>query len=350
MKFPLMLLVAVALSGCRYEVLDPQGWVAIEERNLLLISTAIMLIVIVPVLVLAVYFPWKYRADRDDTSDYDPNFSHSTKLELAVWGVPIGIVIALGAYTWIYTHRLDPYRPLDVAGKPVEVEAVSLDWKWLFIYPQYGIASVNELAIPAGRPVAMRLTSSSMMNTFSVPALAGMVYSMAAMETKLHFIADRPGTYPGRSAHFSGPGFADMTFDARAMSDGDFDAWVAKAKAGGGELSRKAYLHLEKPSMAVPVRTYGTVAAGLFDRIRDLCVEDGKVCVSQMMRLDMMGGGGLKGIKDKKKYEYDNERAIDGFGRPLKSDVVSGIVPREPVKVSALETADRSRKEPTHGN
>ncbi len=338
MKFPLLLLTAVALSGCRYDVLAPDGWVAVQERNLLLISTAIMLIVIVPVLIMAVYFPWKYRADRGDSSDFDQEFTHSTKLELVLWGVPILIVIALGAYTWIYTHQLDPYRPLDKPGTPIEVEAVSLDWKWLFIYPQYGVASVNELAIPVNTPVNMRLTSSTVMNTFSVPSLAGMVYSMAAMQTKLHFIADKPGTYPGRSAHFSGPGFAHMTFNTLALSGTDFDAWVKKAKEEGGDLSRKAYLHLEKPSIAVPVRYYGSVADGLFDRIRDLCVEKGKVCVDQMMKQDMMGGGGLKGIKDKKKYEYDDERAIDRFGRPLAGDVTSEVVSPKPRQVSALQT------------
>ena len=267
---------ALTLSGCQYDVLSPSGWVGDQQRDLLIISTLLMLIVIIPVLIMAVYFPLKYRADRADTSDYDPGFEHSNKLEAVVWGVPILIVIALGWYTYVYTHRLDPYRALDHldAGAPVEVQAVSLDWKWLFIYPELGVASVNELAIPEGRPVNFSLTSSTVMNTLSIPALGGMVYSMAGMETKLHLIADSEGTFPGRSAHYSGPGFAGMTFDALAMNDADFDAWVA-ARREAEPLDSDSYLELEEPSMNAPVQYYGSVEDGLFDRIVGLCVEDG---------------------------------------------------------------------------
>ncbi|WP_454915208.1 ubiquinol oxidase subunit II [Xanthobacter sediminis] len=318
-KIPLTIVSILALSGCKYEVLAPDGWVAFQERDLLIIATALMLIVILPVLFMSVYFPLRYRADRLNQTDYDPNFTHSNKLELVVWGVPILIIVALGAYTWIYTHKLDPYRPLTElhAGKPVEVEAVSLDWKWLFIYPDYGVASVNELAIPAGRPVHFRLSSASVMNTLSIPALGGMVYSMAGMETQLHLIADKAGTYSGRSAHFSGPGFSQMTFDTLAMDDASFDAWIAKVKASDSTLTRGTYPALERPSIADPVRYYGSVEKGLFARIAGLCVEAGKVCVGEMMMQDAQGGGGLKGIPDGGAYEYDRQHAIDGFGRPL---------------------------------
>ena len=319
MKLPkllLMLPVAVSLAGCQYDVLVPQGWVGAEQRDLLIISTLLMLIVIIPVLVMAVYFPWKYRASRADTSDYNPHFHHSTKIEIAVWGVPILIVIALGWYTYVYTHRLDPYRPLDHGGEPLVVEAVSLDWKWLFIYPEYGVASVNELAIPAGRQVQFKLTSSTVMNTFSVPALGGMVYTMAGMQTQLHLIADHEGTFPGRSAHYSGPGFSHMTFNTKAMNDADFAAWIAAAKAGSA-LTAQSYLTLEKPSMDVPVSTYGTVEDGLFDRIVGLCVEPGQACMGEMMMQDKHGGGGLPGIGAKQRYEYDDKRSIDGFGVPM---------------------------------
>lgn len=319
MKPLLALAGAVALSGCQYDILSPQGWIAGQERNLLIISTLLMLIVIIPVLVMAVYFPLKYRADRADTSDYDPTFEHSSKLEALVWGVPILIIIALGAYTYIYTHRLDPYRPLDhlAAGEPIEVEAVSLDWKWLFIYPEFGVASVNELAIPAGRPVNFSLSSSTVMNTLSIPALGGMVYSMAGMETKLHLIADEPGTFAGRSAHYSGPGFSHMTFETLALDEAGFDAWVEKARAEGTPLTRDSYLTLEKPSIDTPVRYYASVEDGLFDRVVGLCVEEGKVCMADMMMQDEMGGGGLKGIANAAAYDYDRARAIDGFGNPL---------------------------------
>ena len=318
LKLPLLTVSLLALAGCKYDILAPQGWVAVQERNLLIISTLLMLIVIIPVLFLGVYFPWKYRAGRDDTSDYDPEFSHSTKLELLVWGVPIAIIRVLGSVTWVYTHRLDPYRPLDhVEGEPLRVQAVSLDWKWLFIYPDEGVAAVNELAIPAGRPVEISLTSSTVMNTLSIPALSGMVYSMAGMETKLHLIADNPGTFAGRSAHYSGPGFSQMTFDTNALDEDGFEAWVANARKAGKALSRQAYLELEKPTIDAPVELFGNVSDGLFDRIVGLCVEDGKVCMHHMMMQDEQGGGGIAGLPQAPAYEYDNLRRIDGFGNLL---------------------------------
>ncbi len=317
LKKPLLAALGMLmLSGCQYHVLSPQGWVGDQERNLLIISTLLMLIVIIPVLVMSVYFPLKYRADREDQSDYDPTFEHSTKIEVAVWGVPILIIIALGWFTYVYTHRLDPYRPLDhlEAGKPVEVEAVSLDWKWLFIYPEYGVASVNELAIPEGRPINFSLTSSTVMNTLSIPALGGMVYSMTGMETKLHLIADSTGTFPGRSAHYSGPGFSHMTFDTLSMTDEDFDAWVEKVKADGNALTRESYLALEKPTIDEPVSYYASVEDGLFDRIVEMCVEENKVCMGHMMMQDKQGGGGIEGIPAANAYSYDRARTIDGFG------------------------------------
>ncbi|WP_236045316.1 MULTISPECIES: ubiquinol oxidase subunit II [Pseudooceanicola] len=321
-KILFALAMTVALSGCRYEVLFPSGWVAAQERNLLVISTVIMLIVVIPVVVMAVYFPWKYRSSRQDKTDYDPEFTHSNKIEVVVWGVPILIVIALGIFTAIYTYRLDPYRPLDYAGlenkdTPIEVEAVSLDWKWLFIYPQYGVASVNELAIPVDHPINLRLSSSTVMNTFAVPALAGMVYSMPAMETKLHMIADKEGTFESRSGHYSGPGFSKMTFQTISMSEGDFKGWIQKAAASNAPLTRTSYLQLEKPTIAEPVHYYSSVEDNLFDRVVGLCVEPGKVCMSTMMMQDKQGGGGLAGIKNKPAYEYDDERAIDSFGNPI---------------------------------
>ena len=318
---------ALALSGCQYEILSPSGWVAEQERNLLIISVLLMLIVILPVLFMSVYFPLKYRADREDQSDYDPEFEHSNKLEAVVWGVPILIVVALGWYTYVYTHRLDPYRPLDHldAGAPVEIQAVSLDWKWLFIYPDQGIASVNELVVPAGRPINFSLTSSTVMNTLSIPALGGMVYSMAGMETKLHLIADEEGTYPGRSAHYSGPGFAGMVFDTEAVSDEEFDAWVEGIRDEAEPLTRASYLELEQPTMNVPPRHYGSVEDGLFGRIVELCVEEGKVCMGHMMMVDEQGGGGLEGVGNAAAYSYDRARTIDGFGNlielpPLESN------------------------------
>ncbi|MBU2963789.1 ubiquinol oxidase subunit II [Citreicella sp. C3M06] len=327
-KKPLLAaLGALALSGCQYDVLFPHGWVGEQQRDLLIISTLLMLIVIVPVLIMAVWFPLKYRADREDISDYDPDFEHSNKLEAVVWGVPILIIIALGWYTWVYTHRLDPYAalPTEVSEQePLRVQAVSLDWKWLFIYPDYGVASVNELAIPAGRPVEFSLTSSTVMNTLSIPALGGMVYSMAGMETKLNLIAGQQGTYAGRSAHYSGPGFAGMIFDTLAMSNAEFDTWVAERRDGGEALTRASYLELEKPTMNAPVQYYGRVEDGLFGRIVELCVEEGKVCMGHMMMQDKMGGGGLAGIPDAAAYSHDRARTIDGFGNLVELPPLEG--------------------------
>ncbi|TQS74040.1 ubiquinol oxidase subunit II [Rhodobacteraceae bacterium] len=339
-----MLMAAVSLAGCQYEVLAPSGWVAVQERNLLIISTVLMLLIIVPVIFMTVYFPWKYRADREDTSDYAPEWAHSTKLELIVWSVPVVIVAILGVFLAIYTYRLDPYRPLDHTenmGEPIEVEAVSLDWKWLFIYPEEGVASVNELYIPEGRPVNMKLSSSTVMNTFWVPALAGMVYSMAGMETQLHFIADEQGEFQSRSAHYSGPGFSQMVFKTHAVSDDDYNAWIEKLKGEGAPLTRASYLELEKPTIAAPISYYSSVEEGLFDRVVGLCVEENKICMGEMMMLDMhRHAGNLEGaetpdaaatehdaeanaegehsegmnVLPKSLFEYDKQRSIDGHG------------------------------------
>lgn len=320
-KLLVMLPVAALLSGCQqYDILFPSGWVATQERDLFVITTLIMLIVIVPVLIMSVYFPWRYRATRKDTSDYDPHFEHSTKIEAVVWGVPIVIVIALSWFVWVYTHKLDPYRPLPpeaAQGEPIEVQAVSLDWKWLFIYPQYGVASVNELVIPADRPIAMKLTSSTVMTTFVVPALSGMIYSMAGMETQLNIVANKEGTFAGRAAHYNGPGFSGMTFDTISTDQAGFDAWIAKVRATDRTLDNGTYLTLESPSMNVPVSYYGNVSPDMFSRVVNMCVEPGKICMSQIMMQDKAGGGGLAGAFDVAPYNYDNSRGVDGFGRPM---------------------------------
>ncbi|WP_235890776.1 ubiquinol oxidase subunit II [Martelella alba] len=332
LKPALLLPFALLLSGCQLVLLNPAGWVAAQERDLLVVSTILMLIIIIPVLIMGVYMPWRYRASRPNTDDYDPEFEHSSVFEAFIWGVPVLIIIALGALTWIYTHKLDPYKPLaHIDAKPIEVEAVSMDWKWLFIYPELNIASVNELVIPTGRPVNMKLTSTSVMNTFSVPALAGMIYSMAGMETKLHFVADESGKYYGRSANYSGPGFAHMDFVTYAVNEDNFDSWVDKVKSQGSDLSIDNYRVLEKPSVANSVSYYNGVADGLFDKIVGLCVDPGKVCLGDMMMQDMMGGGGLDGIKDKEKYVYDEFTPGEGFDSHEFQETLHGN-PDEPTK------------------
>ena len=263
----LSIAAALLLSGCEGGVLDPKGQIGIDERNLILIATALMLIVVIPVIFMTLFFAWKYRAG-NTSAKYTPKWSHSTRIELVVWLIPCIIIVVLGAITWISTHRLDPYKPLEHEKEPLEVEVVSLNWKWLFIYPEQGIATVNQLVIPTGVPVSFRLTSESTMNSFFIPQLGSQIYTMAAMATKLHLIADEPGTYQGISANYSGAGFTGMKFDTIATpTEQDFDAWVNEVKASTDRLDDAGYQALVAPSEDEPVHHYGSVAPGLFDRI-----------------------------------------------------------------------------------
>lgn len=260
-------LPALLLGGCELDVLSPMGQVGAEEKRLILIITGLMLIVVVPVIVLTLIFAYRYRASAG--ARYEPNWSHSNVLEAIVWGVPVILIIIMGVMTWISTHRLDPYRPLDVPGKPLKVEVVALDWKWLFIYPDEGIATVNEMAMPVGRAVDFSITSDAVMNSFFIPRLGTQVYAMAGMKTKLHLIADHAGIYNGISSNYSGAGFSGMKFRAHAVSDKDFDAWVAKVRTLGGTLDADHYAALAKPSQNTPVTYYASVLPGFFQNLLD---------------------------------------------------------------------------------
>jgi cytochrome o ubiquinol oxidase subunit 2 len=290
-------LLASLLTGCsKLVVLNPAGDVAAQQGDLVVVATVLMLLIIVPVIALTLLFAWRYRqGSRHAESDYAPDWHHSTKLELVIWAAPLVIIIALGAITWITTHKLDPYRPLDrISGqkalpenvKPLEVQVVSLDWKWLFVLPEQGIATVNELAAPVDRPIRFTLTSSSTMNAFYVPDLAGMIYTMPGMQTELNAVINQPGVFRGLSSHYSGAGFSGMTFRFHGLSEQDFAQWVAKAKAEGQPLTRQAYLALAQPSERHPVERFSSVEAGLFDRVVNLCVEEGKACMHEVMALD----------------------------------------------------------------
>ena len=259
--------IVLLLAGCSGGVLDPKGQVGIEEKNLIILCTILMLIVVIPVIVLTLYFAWKYRASRD-FEVYTPKWAHSTKIEATVWSIPILIIIALGIITWQSTHALDPYAPLEDKGEHMTVEVVSLNWKWLFIYPEQGIATVNELVIPADKPVSFKITSEGTMNSFFIPQLGSQIYSMAGMETQLHLIADEPGTYKGISANYSGAGFTGMKFDTIATpTEADFDAWVQKVKSEGGSLTSENFKQLAEDSENHPVTYYSTVSDGLFHEI-----------------------------------------------------------------------------------
>lgn len=290
-------LLASLLTGCsKLVVLNPAGDVAAQQGDLVVVATVLMLLIIVPVIVLTLLFAWRYRqGSRHAETDYAPDWHHSTKLELVIWAAPLVIIIALGAITWITTHKLDPYRPLDRISeqkalpesvKPLEVQVVSLDWKWLFVLPEQGIATVNELAAPVDRPIRFTLTSSTTMNAFYVPDLAGMIYTMPGMQTELNAVINKPGVYRGLSSHYSGAGFSGMNFRFHGLSEQDFEQWVARAKAEGQPLTRQAYQALAQPSERHPVERFSSVDPGLFDRIVGLCVEEGKVCMHQVMALD----------------------------------------------------------------
>jgi cytochrome o ubiquinol oxidase subunit 2 len=227
------------------------------------------------VIALTIFFAWRYRQSNKEAT-YSPDWDHSTQLELAIWAAPLLIIIALGAITWISTHKLDPFRPLDRIAedkplaadvKPLEVYAVAMDWKWLFIYPEQGIALVNEMAAPVDRPIHFRFTSTSVMNTFYVPALAGMIYAMPGMQTQLHLVADEAGDYAGVSANFSGRGFSDMKFRALATNPEQFNAWVEKVKASSGRLDMNEYNTVAQPSEKEPVRYFSSVDPKLFHNI-----------------------------------------------------------------------------------
>lgn len=257
----------LTLAGCSGGVLDPKGQVGMDEKNLIILCTILMLIVVVPVIFLTLYFAWKYRASRD-FEIYTPKWAHSTKIEAVVWSIPILIVVSLSVITWRSTHALDPYAPLEGQGEHLTVEVVSLNWKWLFIYPEQGIATVNELVFPANKPVAFKITSESTMNSFFIPQLGSQIYSMAGMETKLHLIADEPGTYKGISSNYSGAGFTGMKFNAIATpTEDDFEAWVASVKQSQTSLTSGAYEQLAEPSENNPVTYFSKVDDGLFHNI-----------------------------------------------------------------------------------
>jgi cytochrome o ubiquinol oxidase subunit II len=278
------------LAGCKMVVMDPAGDIAVQQRDLVLLATGLMLLIVVPVIALTLYFAWKYRAS-NRAATYDPNWSHSTRLEMLIWGVPMVIIMILGTVTWVGAHKLDPYRPLDRLGpnrpvpanvKPLEVDVVALDWKWLFIYPEYGVATVNELAAPVDRPISFKITASSVMNSFYIPALAGQIYAMPAMQTQLNAVINKPGIYDGFSANYSGSGFSGMRFKFKGLQPADFDRWVAQARSGSGQLTRTDYLKLAQPSSDEPVRRWASVDPSLFQAVLGQCVAPGQTCDPRM--------------------------------------------------------------------
>jgi len=256
------------LTGCSWDLMDPKGTVGIQEKSLIITSTIAMLLVVVPVCIMTLVFAWQYRQG-NVKAEYLPKWSHSNKIEIAVWTIPSIIILFLGVITYQTCMSLDPYKPWpeNTAVKPMNIEVVALDWKWLFIYPDQGIATVNQLAIPVNTPINFNITSDSVMNAFFIPRLGSMIYAMAGMQTQLHLNATEVGDYAGESANFSGRGFSDMKFRTLAMSNDDFNAWVSKVKASSEQLDTGDYPKLAAPSEANPVEYFSHVEPALFDGI-----------------------------------------------------------------------------------
>jgi cytochrome o ubiquinol oxidase subunit 2 len=261
-----IVLVASLLNGCDWTLLDPKGQVGLEEKNLIITSTALMLIVVIPVIIMTIMFAWKYREGNKDAT-YTPNWSHSNKIEIVVWTIPCIIILALGVVTWNSSHSLDPGKPIESTEPPMVIEAVALDWKWLFIYPEQGIATVNEINFPVNVPVEFRVTSGTVMNSFFIPALGSQIYAMAGMQNRVNLIANEAGTFEGLSANYSGAGFSDMKFKATAGTPAEFDAWVQKVKASGQTLNADTYHTLEAPTIKAPVAYYATVTPKFYETI-----------------------------------------------------------------------------------
>jgi cytochrome o ubiquinol oxidase subunit II len=261
-----VLIGAATLSGCTEGVLDPKGPVAAAELQILLNSLGIMLAIVIPTILATLGVAYWFRSS-NTRARYMPDFTYSGRLELLVWSIPIMTVLLVGGVAWVGSYGLDPPRPLSSTAKPVRVQVVSLDWKWLFIYPDHGIATVNRLTVPVGTPISFELTSSGVMNSFFVPQLGGQIYTMARMVTRLHLLADHTGTYRGFSANYSGAGFSDMYFNVDTVSAEQFAQWVDATRTAGPELDAQTYADLTKPSQAVTPFTYRAVTPGLFNGI-----------------------------------------------------------------------------------
>lgn len=263
-------LSAVACAGdCgsgHWVLLNPMGPIGADEKQLILTAFGLMLLVVIPVIVMTFLFAWRYRSS-NTSATYTPKWDYSGKIEAVVWLVPTIIVLILSILVWRGSHELSPYRPIASDAKPVQVEAISMDWKWLFIYPELGIASVNKLVIPTGVPISFRITSDTVMTSFFIPQLGSQIYAMAGMQTKLHLVADNPGTYLGMNSQFSGDGFSGMHFDTVATSEQGFQDWIKEVKASNATLDDAGLKKLEIPTKDAPVQYFATVKPGLFSDI-----------------------------------------------------------------------------------
>jgi cytochrome o ubiquinol oxidase subunit 2 len=259
-------LAPIALTACQPAVLDPKGFVGLAEKTILIDSLAIMLVIVIPTIAATFAFAWWFRAS-NTRARYLPDWVFSGRIEMIVWSIPLLVIMLLGGVAWIGSHDLDPAKPLTSNEPPLEVQVVSLDWKWLFIYPSQGLASVNKLVVPARRPLHFSLTSASVMNAFFIPQLGSMIYTMNGMTTRLNLQADAPGVFLGLSSHYSGDGFSDMHFDVLAAPAEQFAAWVENARKTGSTLDSTSYAALAKQSMNISPFIFGAVDPELFQQI-----------------------------------------------------------------------------------
>ena len=267
-NFALIAVMAFFLSACHSGngALTPRGPVAANELYLIRFAVELMLIVVIPTIFMAFWFGWRYR--EKNNRKYTPEWTHSTLLEVIWWAIPCIIIVILGTVTWKTTHELDPFQPLNSQEKPVEIEVISLDWKWLFIYPEYKIATVNYLCIPTGKPINFRITAAGPMNSFIIPQLGGQIYAMTGMTTQLHLQADAPGSYRGFGANYTGIGFAGMTFVAEATSQDKFNSCIKRIQETPDRLTADVFWsQLAPQSTNDPVRYFGSVEPGLFDAV-----------------------------------------------------------------------------------
>jgi len=267
----LALLSTALLAGCQSALLAPKGQIGQDAKTLLITSVVLMLLVVIPVIVMTIAFAWKYRAS-NAKARYEPEWSHSTAIEVVVWSIPCLIILVLAVLTWRSSHALDPYRPLESEVKPITIEAISMDWKWLFIYPEEGVATVNEIAVPIDTPLNFRITSDTVMNSFFIPHLGTQIYAMAGMQTQVHLIANETGELFGISANYSGHGFSKMGFAVHATDNAGYQAWLQKVKASPNRMDDAAYQALaanRNDKEQYPVTYFASVQDGMFRALLD---------------------------------------------------------------------------------
>jgi cytochrome o ubiquinol oxidase subunit 2 len=259
-------LIIHALPPLNFELLNPKGIVALKERNLMLIATALMLVIVLPVFGLTIAIAWRYRASNTQAK-YTPDWDHNRMFETIWWGFPCAIILVISIITWQSTHALDPSKQVAASGNPMTIQVIALDWKWLFIYPEQHIATLNYVEFPKDTPVNFVITGDAPMNSFWIPQLGGQIYAMAGMTTHLSLMASTPGDYRGSSANLSGAGFAGMKFTAKAATTSEFDSWVQQVQTSRNSLIAETYDELAKPSSNNPTADYAFVEPGIYDRV-----------------------------------------------------------------------------------